>query len=93
MVKKRPHSASVKRRVRHHDDNYRKQLAKRVREVREARGYSIDRLSLESEHLSRATISRIESGKTDPQISTLKRIAEVLGVSINELLDFSDITR
>lgn len=31
-------------------------------------------------------VSRIESGKRDPQVSTVKRLAEAVGVSASDLL-------
>lgn len=36
--------------------------------------------------IDRAYISTIESGKPNPTLSTIERIADALGVSVNELL-------
>ena len=63
-----------------------REFGKRLRRIRQSRGYSIDRLYLESSHLSRATISRIEKGEADPQLSTLRRIAKTLGVKLSKLI-------
>jgi DNA-binding XRE family transcriptional regulator len=57
-----------------------------VKKVRESRGYSQDRVYLEG-GLSRATMSRIESGKVDAQVWTLKRIAKIIGVQLSKLTD------
>jgi transcriptional regulator with XRE-family HTH domain len=51
------------------------------------KGYSQDRAYLEG-GFSRATMSRIEAGKVDPQAYTLFRIAETIGVPVKKLLDF-----
>lgn len=37
-------------------------------------------------HMSQAYLCRIETGTVDPSLSTLKRLAEALGVSISELV-------
>lgn len=66
---------------------YLKQLGAHIRKVRESKGYSQDRAYLEG-GFSRATMSRIEAGKVDPQAWTLKRIADTIGVSVKKLLDF-----
>jgi predicted transcriptional regulator len=73
-------------RTRHKDPKFLKELGKRLRSLRVSKGYSIDRMYLEGEHLSRATICRIEQGQSDPQISTLKRIAEIIGVPLREII-------
>jgi len=36
--------------------------------------------------MSYAFLSNIETGKADPSLSTLKRLAEALGVSVSELV-------
>lgn len=64
-----------------------KQLGAQVRKLRAAKGYSQDRLYLES-GISRATIYRIEGGLIDPQAWTLRRIAETIGVPLKRLFDF-----
>lgn len=87
--KSAPDAYRRKPRTRYHSDKLRLKLGARVKRVRTSKGYSIDRLSLEMDHLSRATISRIERGLTDPQVSTLARIAECLDVTLSFLVDFS----
>jgi transcriptional regulator with XRE-family HTH domain len=37
-------------------------------------------------HMSQAYLCRIETGTVDPSLSTLKRLAEALGVSVSELV-------
>ena len=57
-----------------------------IKKVRTSKGYSQDRVYLEG-GLSRATLSRIESGLCDAQIWTLVRIAETIGVPLKKLVD------
>jgi transcriptional regulator with XRE-family HTH domain len=40
------------------------------------------------DHLSRATLNFMIAGKTDPKLTTLKKIAELLKVDLNTLIHF-----
>ena len=60
-------------------------LGAHIARVRVQCGMSQDRVALET-GLSRAGLSRIEAGKVDPQASTLERIAEVLQISLADLI-------
>jgi transcriptional regulator with XRE-family HTH domain len=61
-------------------------IAKRVRECRYAKGWGPDELASRAE-ISRTALYQIECGKTEtPRASTLRRIAQALGVSIEVLL-------
>lgn len=64
-----------------------KAFGQHVKKVREATKYSQDRVYLEG-GLSRATMSRIESGSVDAQIWTLARVADTIGVPLKKLTDF-----
>jgi len=57
----------------------------RLKTVREKKGLSQYQLS-DLSKVPRNTIIRIEHGKVDPRISTLKRIAKALGVDVKEFL-------
>jgi transcriptional regulator with XRE-family HTH domain len=59
-------------------------LSKIVKEIRAEKGHSQDELANLS-GLSLRTIQRIESGESSPMGDTLKRLAEGLGLSIEEL--------
>lgn len=63
-------------------------LAKRVKELRKRNGLSQEVLT-ENSGLSLRTIQRIENGETQPTGDTLKRIAKVLNVTPNELVDWT----
>ncbi len=59
----------------------------RLAKLRASKGYSQDRLSLEA-GFARGTMSKIESGKVDPKLTTLARISETLDIPLKKLLDF-----
>lgn len=86
--KKKAKKGDGSKRVRHRDTAFLVALGQNLKKIRSIQGYSIDRIYLETPNLSRATISRIERGEADPQISTLKRIAATLKVKLTKLIDF-----
>lgn len=63
-------------------------IGSKVRDRRNAIGSTIDQLAEEA-GVSRRVIINIEQGDTVPNISTLLRIGEVLGMSLPELVDTS----
>lgn len=64
-----------------------KKLGAHIAKVRKQKGYSQDRLYLEG-GFSRGTLSKIENGLTSPEVFTLARIADVLGVPLRKLVEF-----
>lgn len=56
-----------------------------VRRVREARGISQERLALEAD-VDRSYVSHIETGKNNPAVLTLVKLAGALDVTVSELL-------
>lgn len=76
------------RRKRYKNPEFRRVLGEHIRELRTRRGYSIDRLSRESEQLSPAVIYRLENGLSDVQISVLLRISDTLDLPLWKLLQF-----
>jgi transcriptional regulator with XRE-family HTH domain len=60
-------------------------LAKNLRQLRQKRGFSLERLAKISQ-VSRAMLGQIETGKSAPTINTLGLIAHALKVSISTLL-------
>jgi len=61
-------------------------LGANVRKAREARGMTQFQVAAAAGFVV-STISDIERGATDPQISTIRRIARVLGVTAADLVD------
>ncbi len=70
-------------------EKFLKKFGQHVKRIRTAQGFSQDRIYLEG-GLSRATMSRIESGSVDAQIWTLARVADVIGVPLKKLTDVDD---
>jgi len=64
-----------------------KKLAKRLKQLREERGLTLEKLAYEN-GLAKGNLSEIEKGKVDPKLSTLGRIAEGLGISLKDLITF-----
>ncbi|OFZ54735.1 MAG: hypothetical protein A2428_00925 [Bdellovibrionales bacterium RIFOXYC1_FULL_54_43] len=64
-----------------------RRLGANIRRIRESKGLSQDKVCLEG-GLSRATMSRIESGSVDVQAWTLFRVADTIGVPIKKLFEF-----
>lgn len=64
-----------------------KEFGLKLAKIRKAKGYSQDRLCLEA-GFARGTLSKIEAGKVDPQLTTLARIAETLEVPLKKITDF-----
>lgn len=71
------------------NEKYLKKLGERVRKIRQSKGYSQDRLYLEA-GFSRGTMSKIENGLVNPQILTLRKIADTIGVSLKTLVDIEE---
>ena len=61
-------------------------IAKNIKKYRNKMGISQDKLS-KLAGITLHTITKIESGATpDPRIETIKKIADALGVSVDNLL-------
>jgi transcriptional regulator with XRE-family HTH domain len=61
-------------------------MAKNIKKYRDKKGISQDKLS-KLAGITLHTITKIESGATsDPRIETVKKIANALGVSIDDLI-------
>lgn len=64
-------------------------LAKRLKEARQAR--KMDQISFSEEiGISREEISLIECQKTDPKLSTMKKVASGLGITVSEMLNTTE---
>ncbi|MEM4230746.1 MAG: helix-turn-helix transcriptional regulator [Candidatus Pacearchaeota archaeon] len=61
-------------------------IAKNIKKFRKKRGISQDKLS-KLAGVTLHTITKIESGATpDPRIGTVKKIADALGLNIDDLI-------
>ncbi|MFG1676971.1 helix-turn-helix domain-containing protein [Micromonospora sp. NPDC049282] len=61
-------------------------VARQVRELRAARGWSFDELAGRS-GVSKGMLVQIEGARTNPSIGTLCRVADAFGVNIAQLLE------
>lgn len=65
-----------------------KKVGKRIKEVRESKGLSqVELVGKMQGEIDPTNISRIESGRTNPTIYTLYRLAEALEVKVIELVE------
>lgn len=66
-----------------------KKVGKKIKEVRESKGFSqVELVGKMQGEIDPTNISRIESGRTNPTIYTLYRIAEALEVKVTDLVKF-----
>lgn len=61
------------------------QIAQRLKDARSAAGITQEALA-HSAGLSLPTVQRSEAGRHEPSISTLRCLAEALGVTVSDLL-------
>lgn len=66
------------------------ELSKKIKGLRLAKAYSQEQLANNS-GLSLRTVQRIENGETEPRGDTLVRLAKSLGVTPNELIDWTEV--
>ncbi len=64
-----------------------KKLGKNIIKIRTKKGWSQSELAWNCGK-DRQSIERLENGKINPSIFYLKQIAEGLGITLSELLDF-----
>lgn len=64
------------------------ELSKKIKELRTRKGLSQEELS-EKSGLSLRTVQRIENGETEPRGDSLKKLANSLGASPDELIDWT----
>lgn len=69
------------------EKNYIKKIGKRIVELRKEK--DIKQIDLATSiNIEDSALRRIESGRTNPTVKTLLRIADALGVELTELLQF-----
>jgi transcriptional regulator with XRE-family HTH domain len=65
-------------------ERFLKDLGQQIAKVRKSKGYSQDKVCLEA-GLARGTLSKIESGRVEPKITTLALIAITIDVPLSKL--------
>lgn len=69
-----------------------KNVGKRIQEIRVEKGLTqVDLVGRIEGEIDTTNISRIESGRTNPTVFTLYRIAVALEISLKELLDIEGL--
>jgi hypothetical protein len=74
------------------DNLFLRQLGKHIERLIHDRGYNSAYdfwVNKAGDHMSRATLNYILAGETDPKISTLRTLAQLLGITTTELCDFT----
>lgn len=66
-------------------DHLSSRLADRLKELRQSRGWPLDRLAAES-GLSRASLSRMEKGEVSPTAESLGRLCAAYGLPLSRLM-------
>ena len=64
-------------------------IGKNIKRIREAKGLSQKEL-ITAIDMGAPMYSRIETGKTEPSLTTLEKIAKALGVKLSDLFDTDD---
>lgn len=64
-------------------------MAQKIKELRSRKGFSQEQLA-ETANINLRTVQRIEAGETEPRGDTLKRIANALNVTPDELIDWAE---
>ena len=65
------------------------QLGERIRRLRVERGMAQDRLALEA-HVDQSGLSKFERGRRALSERSVRRIAQILGVGFDELVEGTD---
>lgn len=69
-----------------------KNVGKKIQEIRVKKGLTqVDLVGRIEGEIDTTNISRIESGRTNPTVFTLYRIAVALEISLKELLNIEDL--
>lgn len=65
-------------------------IGDKIKKAREAKGWSQKEVAL-SLKMDQSQYSKIENNKTDPHLSTIEKITEALGISIEELFTAENV--
>lgn len=68
----------------YNEKRYLDSLAKRIAELRKAKGFTQEKLATEAD-IDRVALANIETGKRRPTVTTIYRISMALGVRVEEV--------
>ena len=57
-----------------------------LRAIRQRKGFTLQALAKKAGRMSYTFLSNVETGKADPSLSTLRRLAKALDVSVSDLV-------
>ena len=57
-----------------------------IRVIRQRKNLTLQALAKKAGNMSYTFLSNVETGKADPSLSTLRRLADALGVSVSDLV-------
>ena len=66
------------------------EFGQRLRSLREGRGWSVS-AAAEAADMAYSAYARLERGEREPSLSTLRRLAEALGCTPNDLLGYGTV--
>jgi len=61
-------------------------MAAKLKALRKQRGWTQERLAMES-GVGRSHLARLETGRQDPTLSTLEKLAKALSVKVGRLVE------
>ncbi|TCC99102.1 XRE family transcriptional regulator [Pedobacter frigidisoli] len=64
-----------------------KNIGQRIKELRKQQGMPQIELAVELNY-EKSNMSRLESGRVNPRVSTLLKVAQALNVELKDLIDF-----
>ena len=65
-------------------------IAKRLKQIRESKGMTAKEV-ISAVDMGAAMYSRIETGKTEPSLTTLEKIAKALGVGLSDFFSIDNL--
>lgn len=69
------------------EEKYLEKLGQQIARIRKEKGFTQVDFANKLE-MNRSALAKIETGRVSPQITTLRRIADGLGISLSSLLEF-----
>ena len=72
------------------EEDFLKKIGKRIKQIRKEKGLSQQQFAAALDY-EKSNASRLESGKINPKIGTLYKVAKVLNVTLSYLIDNIDM--
>lgn len=69
------------------EEKYLEKLGQQIARIRKEKGFTQVDFANKLE-MNRSALAKIETGRVSPQITTLRRIADGLGITLSSLLEF-----